>query len=168
MYSGLVELEDTLTSVLLVTNSVDTPLDADALPTFRVYGPDGFLVSGTCSLLEQGTITDASNASPIVITSVGHGLTTGSRVTISGVGGNTAANGTFVVTRLTADTFRLDSSAGSGAYTSGGTFHPTGAYGWSVPALGADGFEQGENYSAVFDYALSSVAQGQLDTFTVV
>ncbi len=168
MYAGLVQLEASLVSVLLVTNSVDTPIDADALPTFRVYGPEGFLVSGTCALLEEGTITGATNASPIVITSTAHGLTTGSRVTITGVAGNTAANGTFVITRVDANTFQLNSSAGSGAYTSGGAWHPTGAYSFTIPALGANGFEQGVNYVTVFDYALSSVAKGQTATFTVV
>src|SRR5262249_26844427 len=38
-------------------------------------------------------ITGATNASPIVVTSNGHGLTNGETVRISGVGGNTAANG---------------------------------------------------------------------------
>src|SRR5262249_36588531 len=40
-------------------------------------------------------ITGASNAAPIVITSNSHGLSTGQKVFISGVGGNTAANGTW-------------------------------------------------------------------------
>lgn len=167
MYAGLVELEDTLTGVLLVQNASDTPVDADALPTFRIYGEDGFLLAGTCALLEQGTITAASNASPIVITSAGHGLTTGSRVTISGVAGNTAANGTWVITRVDADTFRLDSSAGSGAYSSGGSWHPTGCYSFTVEALGSQGFEAGENYTAVVNYLRATLAQGQLATFTV-
>ncbi len=168
MYVGLIELEDTLVGALLVTNTSDTPVDADALPTFRVYGPEGFLVSGTSALLQSGVITGATNASPIVITSANHGLNTGSRVKVASVGGNTAANGTFIVTRVDANTFSLDGSTGSGSYTSGGTWHPVGAYSFSVPALGADGFEQGVNYVVVFDYLISSVSKGQLCTFTVV
>jgi hypothetical protein len=66
-------------------------------------------------------ITGATNASPIVITITGHGYITGDQVTISGVLGNDAANGEFVVTRIDADTFSLDGSTGDGAYTSGGT-----------------------------------------------
>lgn len=69
----------------------------------------------------EKTITAASNASPIVLTSTAHGLVTGDAVTVASVGGNTAANGNFVVTKVTDDTFSLDGSVGNGAYTSGGT-----------------------------------------------
>jgi hypothetical protein len=70
----------------------------------------------------SGSITGATNASPIVVASTAHGLVTGNQVTVTGVGGNTAANGTFSVTRVDADHFSLDGSAGNGAYTSGGTW----------------------------------------------
>ena len=68
------------------------------------------------------SITNATNASPIVITtSAVHGYTTGDVVTIRGVGGNTAANVTSnAITVLTTTTFSLDGSTGNGAYTSGG------------------------------------------------
>ncbi len=167
MFLGFVIQEQTLSSVLLVTNSSGTPIDADALPTFRVYGDDGYLVSGTCSFLDSKAITNASNNSPIVITSVGHGLTTGARVTIAGVTGNTAANGTWVVTRVDADTFSLNGSTGNGGYISGGSWHVTGAYAVSIPVIGANGFVAGENFQILFNYAISSLQQGQLDSFTV-
>jgi hypothetical protein len=69
-------------------------------------------------------ITGASNASPIVITSPNHGLQTGERVVIRDVQGNTAANGTWVVTRLDANRFSLNGSDGtlSGVYEGGGTW----------------------------------------------
>lgn len=70
----------------------------------------------------SGNITAATNASPIEITSTGHTLTTGDSVTISCVEGNTAANGTWYVTVLDANTFTLDGSEGNGTYTSGGLF----------------------------------------------
>jgi len=67
-------------------------------------------------------ITAASNASPIVITAASHGLSVGDVVTIASVGGNTAANGTFRVSSVVSSSqFTLQSSAGNGAYTSGGT-----------------------------------------------
>ena len=66
-------------------------------------------------------ISDATTATPIVITCAPHGLTSGAVVTIASVGGNTAANGTFVITVLSATTFSLNNSVGAGAYTSGGT-----------------------------------------------
>ena len=71
-------------------------------------------------------VTDATNATPIVVTtSAVHGLTTDDAVVISGVGGNANANGTHRVTVLTTTTFELYTIAGvaiagSGAYTSGG------------------------------------------------
>lgn len=67
------------------------------------------------------TITGASNASPIVLTSNGHGLATGQVVVVEGVTGNTAANGRWRVTAINANTFSLDGSGGNGAYAGGGT-----------------------------------------------
>jgi hypothetical protein len=69
-----------------------------------------------------GTISNATNANPIVITSANHGLSTGQKVVISGVSGNTAANGTFTITKVDNDRFSLNGSTGNGAYTGGGTW----------------------------------------------
>lgn len=74
-------------------------------------------------------ITGATNATPIVVTAPGHNYVNGKNVVISGVAGNTGANGSFLVasTNTGAGTFALtkciDSSnvAGTGAYTSGGS-----------------------------------------------
>lgn len=87
------------------------------------------------------TVTNATNASPIVVTtSVAHGLSDGEPVAISGTTGNTAANvnpGYAKVTGYSATTFALYSNAslttpvaGNGAF--GGTpsmfpLHPSGA-----------------------------------------
>jgi uncharacterized phiE125 gp8 family phage protein len=67
------------------------------------------------------TITAASNATPIVVTIVGHGYTGGEDILIDSVVGNTAANGRWYVTLVGVDTFSLNGSAGNAAYTSGGT-----------------------------------------------
>ena len=68
------------------------------------------------------TVTDASNASPIVVTTTAaHGLQTGDSVVIAGVLTNTNANGTHVVTYASATTFSLDGTTGNGAYGGGGT-----------------------------------------------
>src|SRR5580700_5474503 len=89
-----------------------------------------------------GSITSASNASPIVITTAStSGLATGESVTIGGVNGNTAANGNFTITVLNATQFQLNGSTGNGAYTSGGAwaYNPNGAsyiaptYNWLAP-----------------------------------
>lgn len=70
-------------------------------------------------------ITGASNAAPIVITSAGHGLSTGDAISVSGVAGNTAANGVFTITKVDDNTFSLNGSTGNAAYTSGGTWLPS-------------------------------------------
>lgn len=67
------------------------------------------------------TITGASNATPIVITSTAHGRTNGDVVLIKDIAGNTAANGTWVVANKTDNTYQLAGSVGNGAYISGGT-----------------------------------------------
>ena len=71
--------------------------------------------------LRTKTITGATNASPIVITAASHRYITGDKVVISDVNGNTNANGAWVITKLTDDTFSLNNSSGNAAYTSGGT-----------------------------------------------
>lgn len=65
-------------------------------------------------------ITGATNATPIVITSNAHGLSNGDQAEITGVPGNLAANGTWIVANKTTNTYELTGSVGSGAYTSGG------------------------------------------------
>ncbi len=68
------------------------------------------------------TVTNATNASPIVITtSAPHGYANNNYVEVTGVTGNTAANGLHQITVLTTTSFSLDFSVGDGAYVSGGT-----------------------------------------------
>src|ERR1043166_1632519 len=75
------------------------------------------------------TISGATNATPIVVTPTpAHGITDVSYATVAGVGGNTAANGTWVVERVTTTTLKLRNSVGNGAYTSGGSLTPTDTF----------------------------------------
>lgn len=67
------------------------------------------------------TITGATAATPIVVTSAAHGYSNGDTVYIQGVLGNTKANGTFQIANVATDTFELVDSVGTVAYTSGGT-----------------------------------------------
>jgi hypothetical protein len=68
------------------------------------------------------TVTAATNATPIAITtSAAHNLATGMFINITGVTGNTAANGRRKLTVTGASTFTLDGSVGNGAYISGGS-----------------------------------------------
>lgn len=74
-------------------------------------------ITGWTTLGPAVPIQDASNATPIQITTVNpHGLLTGQSVTVSGAAGNTAANGAWVVTKVNNRTFTLNGSGGNGAY----------------------------------------------------
>jgi hypothetical protein len=71
----------------------------------------------------SGTITAASNAAPVIVTSLApHGLHNFDQVRVADVQGNSSANGSWFVTVLSPTTFSLNQSSGSGAYTGGGTF----------------------------------------------
>ena len=47
MFAGFVALGDTLAGAFLVKHSQESPVNADSLPTFRVYGPGGLMQHGT-------------------------------------------------------------------------------------------------------------------------
>jgi hypothetical protein len=169
MFVGYVRLGEDLIVPAMFRDQNQTPTDLDDLPTVRVYGPDGLVASAsaTASFLDSGTITGATNATPIVITSAGHGLTTGTLVTVADVGGNTAADGQFVVTRVDDDTFELDGSAGDGEYTEGGTWHLSGIYRLELAATEAAGFEAGLSYTAIVRGAMSLVEVASQFVFIV-
>lgn len=167
MFQGFFELDDAAKLFLQARTSADVPVDADALPKFRVYGQSGVVHSGTCGFADSGGLTGATNASPIVITQAAHGLTTGTKVTVSGVGGNTNANGTFTVTRVSASTFSLDGTTGNGSYTSGGSWHVVGLYSASFTLSEANGFDSEGNYTVAFDYAVSAAARRDLASLCV-
>jgi hypothetical protein len=88
-YIGMVPLEGTL-PVTIITRDGDTPVNSSITVNWRVYGPNGYLGYAGSGAQDSTNITGATNASPIVITSAGHGVTTGMRVLIASVGGNTA------------------------------------------------------------------------------
>lgn len=99
--------------------------DVTASTTSRVFVPKAeapFAFSG-----ESFSVVSATNANPIEIgTAIMHRFQTGSRVCLSGVAGNTAANGCFAITTTGPSTFTLDGISGNGSYTSGGTVTPGG------------------------------------------
>ena len=88
-------------------------------PAPTSLGINGTWTSGV--LQATKTLTAATNATPIAITITGHGYSTGDTVVVTGVVGNTNANGTWEITVTDANTFTLDNSAGNAARTSGGT-----------------------------------------------
>jgi len=84
----------------------------------------GTLENLSVTAFVEPTITNATNATPIVIsTSRTTGLANGDRVYINGILGNTAANGEWIVSDVVANTrFTLVDSVGNGNYTSGGVW----------------------------------------------
>lgn len=83
-------------------------------------GGYGIALSGSQRDSSVVSVTDASNATPIVITAAGHGRSNGQTVGVQGVTGNTAANGSWTVANVSGDTFELQGSVGNGAYAGGG------------------------------------------------
>ena len=81
---------------------------------------EGDMSSGTFNRPESRTITDATNTTPIMIQAVNHGYDDGDLVTITDVGGNTNADGTWYITVTSDDKFSLNGSSGNSGYTSGG------------------------------------------------
>lgn len=151
MFLGFTQLDDVFAFPFLAKDASDVPMNATVTPTYRVYNGASStpIATGSMALKDTGNITGATNATPIVITSSGHGLQTGMRVTVASVGGTTDANGTWTITRVDADTFSLDTSVGNGAYTSGGTWSVSGLYKGSFTPTTAAGFAQGENYDII-------------------
>lgn len=78
-------------------------------------------IANWCEAVQGTAITNATNAAPIVLTSTAHGRSSGDTVTVSGVVGNTAANGTWLILANDANTITLLGTTGNGAYVSGGT-----------------------------------------------
>ena len=66
----------------------------------------------------SGSVQAATNAAPIVITSTAHGLATGDSVSVTGQLGNTATNGRWTITKISANAFQLDGSVGNGDWSS--------------------------------------------------
>jgi len=66
------------------------------------------------------TVVEATNATPILVRINSHGFLDGDQVTITGVVGNTAANGTWAIANIEASTFELSGSIGNEEYVSGG------------------------------------------------
>jgi hypothetical protein len=107
---------------LLTGTNSDLPLDGkvvyDLVPSAGGSTLDGLLPSAFGAPLNTGPVTAATNAGPIVLTVPGWTTTpaVGSVVVVSGILGNTAANGTFTVQASTATTLTLDGSLGNAAF----------------------------------------------------
>ena len=69
------------------------------------------------------SIISSTNATPIVVTKTAHGLGNGNTVVISGHTVNTAANGTWSIANVTANTFELVGSVGNGVGGTSGIYY---------------------------------------------
>ena len=169
MFVGFVAMDDTI-RIPVLTEDLGVQKDADSSPAYRVYGDSGLLTAagGLCAFKDEGTITGATNASPIVIASVGHNLTTGMRVTISGVLGNTVANGSFNITLVDSNYFSLDGSVGNGSYAGGGSWHVSGLYDAAITPTIATQFAVGQNFTVIVTPIMSGTSEPQSFTFGVV
>jgi hypothetical protein len=89
----------------------------------RIYKDEGILLESA------KTITGATNANPVVVSSAGHGYSNGDEVFINSVGGMVELNGkSYLVKNVAAGTFEITDvdgnnidGTGFGIYTSGGT-----------------------------------------------
>ncbi len=169
MFDGFFQLESTATGVVIVRTGSNAPVDADHTPTYRVYGPSGLMAgqAGSLAALDTGTITGATQNAPITVTSVGHNRVTGDRVQISGVLGNTAANGAWTIAVVDSNTFTLTGSNGNAAYTSGGTWHAAGIYAYSIDVTSANGYIAGLTYSLEISCQVGGFPFSEAHTFVV-
>lgn len=94
--------------------------------TINSRSTQNVLNANNCTYVSSsGEVTSATNASPIVITSAGHGLATGDYVHVTGCEGLTAANNTlpsgnrllWQITKIDDNSFSLDGSQGNGTYS---------------------------------------------------
>lgn len=76
-------------------------------------------------------IVSSTDATPIVMTVTSHGLATGDRVTITAHLVNTKANGSWFITKVSANTYSLDDSTATG----GGAGIDTGAAAKAAPVV---------------------------------
>jgi hypothetical protein len=128
------------------------------------------------------TFTSMTNATPIVVTSTtAHGLVTGDVISISNVLGNTAANGTWTITRTSNTVFSLDGSTGNGAYTAGtGQFtqcslrrvipwrHPYWNQLWCTRISSVKGLQfTGKGFKPIPGRAIGAIESGKVSLFTL-
>jgi hypothetical protein len=100
------------------------PINRAAVFSYAQLGVVDTVVANINGAVEGVTnlpVTGATNANPIQITVFSTtGLSNGDYVTISGVIGNTNANGTWIISGVTGTTFNLNGAIGNAAYVSGG------------------------------------------------
>ena len=122
--------EDNLGNITSNTTNKEMTVGTGGAGTYTIAYHTSITATGAskemviCPGIELATpidVTGATNATPIVVTSVAHGLKNGDMVQIAGCTTNTGANGSFVVSAKADDSFTLldlngDDSVGNGVY----------------------------------------------------
>lgn len=103
-----------MSSILYADNNLDLLLQR--IRYGNGGGPinDAVAIVSIGDVLVTGRINGATNASPIVVTSPGHGLLDDDEIVIVDVVGNKATNGPQTVASAATDTFALAGTTGSG------------------------------------------------------
>lgn len=104
------------------------------------------------------TVTAATNATPIVITtSAAHGCETGDQVWIADASGNTNANGRWRVEVVSSTTMKLIGSFGSGTFSGSASMFPLSGACATAEALR---LAEGSNYRAGVSYSAAAFPPG--------
>ncbi len=99
-----------------------TRIDANRFSLDATTGNGTYDTTAGFGTWTANVITNAANSSNLVLTSFGHGLKTGDEIRVTGVLGNTAANGTFKVAVINTDSFTVTGVSGNGTYGGGGNW----------------------------------------------
>lgn len=167
MSLGIVALNGQLPIAVLCDDAANGLIYPDNVPTYQVFSPAWTVLLSGQMALTYGTVTGATAASPIVITSPNHKLESGAFVKTDVIGGVTGANGEFQITKIDADTFSLNGSTGTGSYTSGGIWAPLGFFKQTLNVTEAAGFVAGNIYHTIINWSKGTVKRGVLHSFQV-
>lgn len=170
MYQGFIDADEGGTLIFQLRTSAGAPVEPDSAPKFKIVGPSGIINGsssfGSASSLESGTVTNATNTTPIQLTLTpvsSNPVAVGQSITVSGVNGNTGANGTFILSATNPPT--LTGSVGNGAYTNGGVWKTTGLY--KVTITSTQGMTPGQTYSCILTWLEGGVQRSLQASFTV-
>ncbi len=150
-------------------NVNSTPENPNGLGTyFGGLGWDQFYMPPDNNSTASGTITQINNsntAAPVtIVTASTAGLVNGGAVTISGVTGQTAINGTWIISNITPNSFALAGLPGDGTASSAGNwaaFKTAGVHLQKLPA-GYDSISESPNLNVLsqFDSTRYSLVSG--------
>ena len=164
---GLVALNGQLPFAVLCDDNANGLIYPDNVPTYQVFSPSWTVLLNGTMQLTYGTVTGATAASPVVVTSLAHKLQSGAFVKTDVIGGVSGANGEFQITKIDDDRFSLNGSTGTGSYTSGGIWAPLGFFRQTLNVTEANGFVAGQIYHILINWSKGAIKRGILQSFQV-